>query len=193
MNANVTNICNSSFFHLHNIRRIRKYLSTEPAKLLVHAFVTSRINYCNSLLYELLQIHLIKLQCVQNVAACLICNVSRFDHITPVLYQLHWLPVKFRIHFKVLLITFEALHGMSPFHIQELIKIKSKSRYCLGSNTELLLEPPNIITKPTLGDRAFVSAAPKLWNDLPSSICNEQSLESFKQSTKTYLFKKAFA
>ena len=82
---------------------------------------------------------------------------------------------------------------MSPIYIQELIKIKSKSRYCLHSNTELLLESPNVITKTTLGDRAFVSAAPKLWNDLPRSIRNEQSLESFKRSIKTYLFKKAFA
>ena len=118
MNANVNKTCNSSFFHLHNIRRIRKYLSTESAKLLVHAFVISRIDYCNSLLYGLPQTQLIKLQRVQNAAARLICNVSRFDHITPVLYQLHWLPFKFRIHFKVLLITFKALHGMSPIYIQ---------------------------------------------------------------------------
>ena len=106
MNANVNKTCNSSFFHLRNIRRIRKYLSTEYAKLLVHAFFISHIDYCNSLLYGLPQTQLIKLQWVQNAAARLICNVSRFDHITPVLYQLHWLPVKFRIHFKLLHITF---------------------------------------------------------------------------------------
>ncbi len=76
--------------------------------------MTSRLDYCNSLYYGLPANQLNTLQRVQNAAARLICNVSRFDHITPTLKDLHWLPVKFRIDFKILLIVFKALHGLAP-------------------------------------------------------------------------------
>ena len=92
--------CKSGFFHLYNIRRIRKYLSQESARTLVHAFIIGRIDYCNSLLFGLSSAHLLKLQRLQNAAARLIFNVPRYSHITPVLCALHWLPVKFRIDFK---------------------------------------------------------------------------------------------
>ena len=124
MVTNINKICSASYFYLHNVRRIRKFLSVEPMKLLVHALVTSRIDYCNSLLYGL----------PQNTAARLICNASRFDHISPVLFQLHWLPVHFRIIFKVLVITYKAIYGMAPTYISGLITIKSKSNYSLRSN-----------------------------------------------------------
>ncbi len=77
----------------------------------------------------------------------------RFSHITPVLYFLHWLPVKFRIDFKVLIITFKAIHGSTPNYINELIDIyKSPSMYGLRSNSQLLLAPSSIKMKKTLGD-----------------------------------------
>ena len=80
-----------------------------------------------------------KLQRVQNTAARLICNISRFDHITPVLVDLHWLPVKFRIDFKILLITYKAIHGLAPEYILDLISVRHPSHYNLRSNDELLL------------------------------------------------------
>ena len=75
----------------------KKFLSKDTTRTLVNALVTSRLDYCNSLLYGLQAIYLNKLQCVQNTAARLICNISRFDHITPALYKLHWLAIKSRI------------------------------------------------------------------------------------------------
>ena len=96
MVTNINKICSASYFYLHNIRRIRKFLSIESTKLLVHALVTSRIDYCNNWLYGLPPVQLSKLQRAQNTAARLICNTSRFDHISPVLFQQHWLPVHFR-------------------------------------------------------------------------------------------------
>ena len=96
MATQINKICNASYFHLHNIRYIRNYLSTESTKKLEHVPVTSRIDYCNSLLYGLPQTQLSQLQRVQNTAARLICNVPRFDHM---LFRLHWLPVQFRIRF----------------------------------------------------------------------------------------------
>ena len=69
-------------------------------------------------------IELQKLQRVQNTAARLVCNSNRFDHITPTLVKLHWLPVKYRIHFKILLITFKAIHGLAPKYLSELLTRK---------------------------------------------------------------------
>ena len=100
--------CKSRVFHLYHIQRIRKYLSQESARTLVHAYIIGRINYCNSLLFGLPSVHLLKLQRLQNEAAWLISNVPLYSHITPVLCSLLWLPVKLRIDFKILLLTFIA-------------------------------------------------------------------------------------
>ena len=190
--THLTKSCNAAFFHLFNIRRIRKFLSQDTTRTLVNAFVTSRLDYCNSLLYGLPATHLNKLQRVQNTAARLICNISRFDHITPTLYNLHWLPVKFRIDFKVLLITYKAVHGLAPEYITDIITVKPKSHYSLRSNSELLLQKPRLKTLKTLGDRSFALAAPTLWNGLPVEIRHAESVSSFKRLLKTYLFRKAF-
>ena len=85
LQGQIHNTCKSGFFHLCNIWRIRKYLSPELARTLVHAFIIVRIDYCNSLLFFLTSVHLLKLQRLQNAAARLISNVPRYSHITPVL------------------------------------------------------------------------------------------------------------
>ena len=111
-----------------------------------------------SLLYGLPATHINKLQRVQNAAARLICSIPRFSHVTPVLYSLHWLPVQFRIDFKILIITFKAIHGHAPeyIHVCNLIRIKTPSTYGLRSNSELLLAPPSMKMMKTLGDRALL-------------------------------------
>ena len=111
---------------------------------------------------------------MQNAAARLICSTPRFSHISPVLFSLHWLPVKFRIDFKILIITFKAIHGQAPDYICNLIKVRNFSTYGLRSNSELLLAPPSTKTKKTLGDRAFIAAAPSLWNKLTSAIRDKE-------------------
>ena len=111
--THITNTCKAAFYHLHNIRRIRKFLTMESTKVLVHAFIMGRIDYCNSLLYGLPTTHINKLQRVQNAAARLICSTPRFSHVTPVLFSLHWLPVKFRIDFKILRVNVSKNRGKS--------------------------------------------------------------------------------
>ena len=184
--------CKAAFFHLFNIRRIRKFLSFDNTQVLVNAFVTSRLDYCNGVLYGLPATELQKLQRVQNAAARLICNVGRFDHISPTLKMLHWLPVKYRIDFKILLITYKAIHGLTPAYLSELITLKTVSRYSLRSSSEVLLQPPRIKTLRTLGDRSFTVAAPALWNNLPNAVRCAQSVQSFKERLKTHLFRQAF-
>ena len=119
MNAHVTKTCKAGFFYLHNICRIRKFLTQEITEKLIHAFVTSRLDYCNSLLYGLPSNLLPKLQRVQNAAARLIHRAPRFCHITPLLVDLHWLDIKSRIDFKIILLTFKAIHGQAPAYICE--------------------------------------------------------------------------
>ena len=178
---------------MYNLRRIRKYLSKDNTKTLVHAFISSKIDYCNSLLYGLPEYQLNKLQRVQNMCARLICNESKYCHITPLLADLHWLPVKFRIEFKILLIVFKIFRGLTPSYLSFLIISKPVSKYNLrSSNDSTLLSYPKIKPKATLGERAFAFAAPKLWNALLRPIRESTSVDTFKRKLKTHLFEKAF-
>ena len=189
MSTHISKLCSSAFFHLHNISRIRKFLSPLETKSLVHAFFTSRVDYCNSLLYGLPASQLNKVQRVLNTAARLVCCAPRFNHITPLMYELHWLPLKQRIHFKILLFAFEAVHGIAPTYIQNLVSLKSQGTYNLRSSGGILLASPTFRTKVTLGDRSFQVAAPKLRNALPRELRNIPNLHTFKSNLKTYLFK----
>ena len=179
MNAHINKVCNVSFYYIHNIWRIRKYLSPNSTETLIHAFITSRLDYCNSLLYGTPQAQIDKVQRVQNAAARFIFKQPKFSHITPLLCQLHWLPIRYRIEFKILLLCFKAVHGMAPGYICKLISFKIPTKYELRSNQKLLLKVPSGKMLPTLGARAFSYAAPRLWNDLPSNITGLHSLPSF--------------
>ena len=114
----------------------------------------------------------------------------KFSRITPVLSDLHWLPVRQRILFKILLIVYKALNGQAPSYITELLKARSytHSHNLRSSNDNLLLQIPSHKTKITLGDRAFVCAAPKVWNNLPLVIRKSESLNTFKSRLKGHLF-----
>ena len=109
------------------------------------------------------------------------------------LHQLHWLPVSFRINFKILLLTFKAIHELALSYINDLVKINSlNSRDKLRSNDGILLSHPNFKTSTTLGDHAFVASALKLWNDLLLEIRMAKSVDTFTKFLKTHLFRKVF-
>jgi hypothetical protein len=101
MSVHVTKSCGAAFFSLHNIKRVSSFLPRDKLEMVIHAFVTNRTDYCNSLLYGLPDCELKKVQRVQNAAARLLTSTRKYDHITPVLRELHWLPVKYRIQFKI--------------------------------------------------------------------------------------------
>ena len=124
LREHINKTCRAGHFQLHKIKHTQKYLSDVAARTLVHAFIIGRIDYCSSLLYGLPSVHLNKLQRVQNSAARLICNISRYEHITPVLHTLHWLPVQYRVNFKVLMLAFKTIHGLAPDYISDLICIR---------------------------------------------------------------------
>jgi len=179
---------------LYNLRHIRKYLDQKNTETLVHAFITSRLDYCNGSLVGLPESQIMKLQRIQNACARLVCNSLKFCHITPLLKTLHWLPVRQRIAFKILLIVYKAMNGQAPSYISELISLKSNahSHNLRSSNDKWLLKMPTSKTKVTLGDRAFSCAAPKMWNKLPLSIRKSQSIISLKSELKTHMFVQAF-
>ena len=172
MDAHITRTCSTAFYYLYNIRRIRPYLSRQTTEILVHAFITSRLDYCNSLFYGIPSYQLHKLQRIQNAAARLIFRESKFCHITPLQRLLHWLRVKQRIQFMILLLNFRAIHGSSPQYIMDLITVKEPTRYCLRSQNSITLMRPRGKFLETLGDRSFSAAAPKVWNSLPAEIRN---------------------
>ena len=135
MSTHISKSCSATFFWLHNIKRISKFLEKDKLEMVLHAFVTSRIDYCDGLLYGLPDCEITKLLRVRNAAARLLTSSRKHDHITPVLHELHWLPVKYRIHFKILLLTFKALNGMAPAYISDLINVRKHVHYSLRSNS----------------------------------------------------------
>ena len=185
MDKQVAFICKSASYHLRNIRAIRKYLTADATKKLVHAFVTSRIDANNSLLYGIPAVKLRPLQLIQNQAAKLLVGARKFDHASPILEALHWLPVSRRIDYKILLLTFKALNGMAPRYLRDLLVCHEPSRQLRSSNASRLVTPR---TRTRAGDRSFQAAAAKLWNSLPTNIRQIKSLESFKTCIKTHLF-----
>ena len=126
---------------------------------------------------------------VQNCAARLISNTNKYDHITPILIQLHWLPVDYRSMYKVLLITYKCLHDQAPHYLKDLLVLKP-SRGLRSDNKMLLVVPPARLK--TYGDRAFCVASPKLWNSLPDKIRMCESVATFKKCLKMYLFRLAY-
>ena len=132
---------------------------------MLHAFVTSRIDYCNSLLPGLPQHLLQKLQHVQNAATPrLLTYTKTHDHISPILKELHWLPVKSRIEFKILILTFKAYQEIGPKYLTDSLIKHTPSSSLRSTNKELLMVPKYNLE--TYGKRAFSVIAPTLWNNL---------------------------
>lgn len=190
MEKHVSALVKSCFAQIRTIGRIRPYLTESACKTLVATLVTSRIDYGNAILYGINNNVLSKLQRVQNTAARLITRKRKYDHITPELMALHWLPIKYRCQYKLLLYTFKVLTERAPVYLQELLTIHVPTR-SLRSENSMLLSKPRVRTK-TFGERQFDRAASTLWNNLPSSIRHEQSMGIFKKQLKTYLFRLAY-
>ena len=184
----ISKVVSLGFFHLRSIASIKKYLPIDSLTTLVHAFITSRIDFCNSILYGLPSREIQRIQRLQNQAARLLTNTRRWEHITPILSKLHWLPVNKRIHFKILTFAHKAVNQTGPayLHLPQHFQLRSTR-----SSTAPMLHM-QIGRKKCAGDRAYRVAAPKLWNAVPAIIRMCQDLPKFQSNIKTILFQEAF-
>jgi len=191
MEAHINSICKTCYFHLRNIGAIRQYISSDACKTIVQATITSRLDYANSLLYGLPHTLMSRLQRIQNATACIITRTPKREHITPVLLNLHWLPVEYRPKYKVLTFTYKALAGTAPKYICDLVQQRQTTRTLRSSSRSLLAVPKSRTA--TYGDRNFKVAAASLWNELPESVKNAETLSVFRKRLKTFLFQQAYS
>ena len=187
MRKHIDHICKTALMAIRKISKIRQYLDYDTATRLVHALVSSRLDSCNSLLYGLPDKDLAKLQRIQNIAARLICRVPPSHHITPILQNLHWLPVNTRIAYKINLLTYKSKAGLSPTYLSDLLYEYVPSR-TLRSSSQSLLQLPRRIPSKSYGQRSFSYAAPSLWNNLPQQVRTANNVNIFKSRLKTHLF-----
>ncbi|GAA6090791.1 uncharacterized protein LOC116685831 [Tachysurus ichikawai] len=179
-----------SFYQLRILSKVKSILSRADLEKAIHAFISSRIDYCNALYTGLNQSLLNRLQMVQNAAARLLSNTSKRSHITPVLHSLHWLPVRFRVEYKFLMFVFKAINGLAPAYLTELIKVYQPARSLRSSGHTSLVTPKYSYQK--FGGRSFAIKGPKLWNALPAHLRSITVLSVFKSQLKTHLFIQAF-
>ena len=190
MKSHVNNVARACYLHLRNIGRIHPNITVDATATLIHAFISSKIDNLNSLLAGVPDVVLKKLQLIQNNAARLVLKKKKRDHVTPLLRQLHWLPVRYRVKYKICLLTFKALNGLAPSYISEMLTRYHPARNLRSVGTGLLV--PRVPRLKCTGGRAFSITAPKMWNSLPVGLRTCTNVDGFKRDLKTHLFREAF-
>ena len=183
------------FYHISDLRRIRCHLPLSTAKTISNSLITSRLDYCNSLINNILAMLFIselqdlsKLQRVQNCLAHVVLRAPRFSPSLPL--QLHWLPVNYRIKFKLSTLTYRALAIHQPPYLASLLHFSNVPRQLRSSTSQQLSIPR---TKLNLGKRAFSVAAPIIWNELPTTLKSCESLASFHKKSKHLSLQNCFS
>ena len=157
-------------YQLRQLRQITQSLTPTVAQTLVQAFISCRLDYCNSLLYGIADSQLRRLQSVQNAAAWLITGTWHTEYITPVLQLLQWLPVRQRILFKLAVLVCKCINGHAPAYLADDCCLICHCRAGLRSSDLMKLDVPP--TRTAFGDRLFAVNGTCIWNSLPASIRN---------------------
>ena len=186
------NTCKACFLQRRDLCRIRQYLTPEVAVLAANALVSSHLDYCNSLFRGS--------SCfnhVFNTLARIVTNHRKYAHVTPILKQHHWLPVKYRCMLKTATLVYKFLHSGSPSYFQPFLSLSSCSYSTRRSHPDhqYLTVPPvrsSVFKSVKHFDHSFAFDAPKIWNELPHDVCSAASVASFRKKLKTYLFAKAY-
>lgn len=192
-NKHINNICKISYCHIRALRHIRKSITTADANTIAVALVSSRLDYCNSLFYGTTSSTIRKLQRVQNAVARTIISTGNRSDVNTLLADLHWLPVKTRIDYKIALLTYKTLTTQRPSYLFELLQPNTPVKL-LRSSSHLTLK--NCRPRTTFGSRAFLHAAPAVWNSLPYSIIDNFSFISlpvFKRNLKTHFYSTCYS
>ena len=190
-NGQIQKIVRQANYTLRNIAHIKKYLDKNSIKKLVSNYVISRVDYCNSLYYNLPTYQLRKVQRVMNRSARLIVGLRRRERITPVLIELHWLPIKGRIIYKICVLTFIALRSGKPTYLRNKLHTFEVPGVLVRHSYETLrLDEPR--ANKNIGTRAFAHCAPRVFNSLPEELKQINNLNNFKRKLKTYLFEQCY-
>jgi len=193
MNTHISMVVSTCFGILRRLRSVARSLPRDAKRQLIQTFVLSRVDYCNVAFAGIPKRQTDRLQAIINASARLVSGTRKFDHITPVLRDdLHLLMVPERIEFKLCLLVHKCLHNLAPSYLQVHIKplsLDSSRSRLRSSKTGDVLVP---LSHCRSGDRAFCTAAPRAWNNLPVNIKIADSLMNFKKLLKTHLFKKSY-
>jgi len=179
--------CQSCYFQIRRIGYIRRYLSEEATAKLVTSLILSRVDYCNALLSGLSVSSLSSLQRIQNTAARLVLKKKKFDHVSPLLRSLHWLPVANRIEYKLNILCYKAIHKAAPSYLCDNISFYTPARTLRSVSDPLSLQIPRYKLS-SVGRRSFAVSGPTSWNKLPLSLRQQPTLSAFKTNLKTHLF-----
>lgn len=182
-------VCRSAHYNIRDVRRIRHLIPSSALIPLANALVSSRLDYCNSLYTGISKSDLNRLQRIQNSLARAITGTAKYEHITPILKSLHWLPVKQRIEFKISLIVHKTLHTNQPMYLRSLLTAQDNQHSTRSSDATTLYIP---YSRTTTGKRAFSVAGPRLWNSLPVQVRQTDCLTTFRSRLKTHLFLTAY-
>jgi hypothetical protein len=189
----ISSIVKTCFYYIRSLSKIRPYITKKAANAMAVSLVQSKLDYCNSLLAGLPHKQINRLQVVQNAAARVVTQTKKRDHISPILADLHWLPVTSRIDHKFLSLTYQAVQMDTPLYLSELVHRHEPVRSLRSSSKGLLDVPGHRECKTKrYGQRAFKFAAPNCWNALPQTIRDSKSPQAFRSSLKTHLFRNCY-
>ncbi len=191
MDDQVNSVYKQGFYHVKNLWRIRKFLNEEQTNIAAHAFVSSKLDYGNALLGGAPKYQIKKLQLVQNAAARVVTKTGKYEHISEKCKDLKWLPVAYRIKYKLNLLTWKALRNQAPEYISDLIR-KRDLLIDLRIGNSLVLDIPKTNLK-SMGDKAFSVVAPKVWNLLPKDLRTNGKIQSFKAGLKSLYLDEAYS
>jgi len=187
MSDHVASVCRSAYYYLRQIRPVVQSLTVDAAKTLVQACIASHMDYCNAVLHGMTDNLLQRLQSVQNAAARLVTRTGRCEHIIQsVLRELHWLPIRRSVEFKIATLVFKALNGLAPPYLVDDCNLVSDDIRRLRSAVSFMCAVPR--TRTRLGDRSFAVAGQRVWNYLPTALRAVEDYEQFKKLLKTHLF-----
>ncbi len=191
LDEHVSRLSKMCFFQLRNIGHIRRFLSKRSTTILVLSLVMTRLDYCNSLLAGASATQIRRLQRIQNSAARIISKTSKQDHITPVMRELHWLPIQQRITYKLMCLAYKCVcNGDAPAYLSDLLHPYIPSRVLRSDNKRLLCIPK--VRTVHYGHRSFSFVVPSIWNNLPQELRDSPSFVTFKSKLKTHLFRLAY-
>ncbi|CAG2191469.1 unnamed protein product [Mytilus edulis] len=188
----ITKKCKTAMMNYYKIKCIRSYLSKEATETLVLSLVISHLDYCNVILFGISQTDLYKLQRIQNMCAKLVLNRSKYDSAKQALFDLHWLPIKARITFKILTYMYNCHVGNAPSYLINLLNPQVSKRSLRSSESSIGCYAVPYNKKKTFSDRSFSTIGPKLWNELGTNVRNSESLDTFKCRLKTLYFENYF-